>query len=98
MEKGGKEKTMTQPTVKSWRDDVSFKLGRIMESQDNMHTDIKKTNGKIVNHEERITTIETKESNRVAVRKYMAGVWAMAGGVIVYALQKLAPLAWSMFK
>lgn len=89
---------MSNIPVSTWRDEVSFKLGQIMAGQENMHKDIKKTNGKIVNHEERITTIETIESNRTAVKKYMAGVWAITGGVIVWALQKLAPWAWGMFK
>ena len=85
---------MTQPTVKTWRDEVSFKLGQIIEKQDNMHEDIKKTNGKVEDHEERIDTLEETESNRKAVKKYMAGVWALVGGLVSQA----ATLAWSVFK
>ena len=62
--------------------------------QEEMHGDIKETNGKVINHEDRIVTIETTESNRKAVKKYMAGVWALVGGVVSQA----AALAWSVFK
>ncbi len=89
---------MKTTPVSTWRDGVSFTLGEITSKLENMHSDIKETNGKVINHEERITTIETTESNRKAVKAYLAGVWAMVGGAVVYILQKLAPLAWSMFK
>ena len=89
---------MTQTSVSTWRDDVSFKLGEITTKLDGMHEDIKKTNGKVVDHEERIATIETAESNRKAVQRHWAGIWAIVGGAVVWALQKLAPIAWSVFK
>ena len=85
---------MKTTPVSTWRDGVSFTLGEITSKLDGMHEDIKKTNGKVVDHEERIVTIETTESNRKAVKKYMAGVWALVGGLISQA----ATLAWSVFK
>ncbi len=85
---------MPHTTVKSWRDSVSEDLGYMKGKLENMHDDIKETNGKVNDHEERIVTIETTESNRKAVKKYMAGVWALAGGLISQA----ATLAWSVFK
>ncbi|MCK4647890.1 hypothetical protein KAT51_00055 [bacterium] len=89
---------MPNTPVSTWRDGVSFTLGEITSKLENMHEDIKETNGKVIDHEERIVTIETIESNRKAVKAYLAGVWALVGGAVVYALQKLAPLAWSVFK
>lgn len=89
---------MSPDSVKSWRDDVSFKLGQIMESQKNMHADIKKTNGKVGSNENRIGALEQIESNRKAVQRHWACIWAVVGGAVVWALQKLAPLAWSLFK
>ncbi len=73
---------------------MSFTLGEITSKLDGMHEDIKKTNGKVENHEKRIDTLEETESNRKAVKKYMAGVWALVGGLISQA----ATLAWSVFK
>lgn len=89
---------MPNQTVKTWRDDVSFKLGQIIEKQENMHSDIKVTNGKVNDHEDRIDDLETIESNRKAVKKYMAGVWAILGGTVVWVLQKISPVAFSIFK
>jgi len=85
---------MAYTTVKSWRDSVSEDLGYMKGKMEEMHGDIKKTNGKVINHEERIVTMEIIESNRKAVKKYMAGVWALVGGVVSQA----ASLAWSVFK
>jgi len=85
---------MSYTTVKSWRDSVSEDLGYMKGKMEEMHSDIKETNGKVINHEERIDTLEETESNRKAVKKYMAGVWALAGGLISQA----ATLAWSVFK
>ena len=89
---------MPYTTVKSWRDSVSEDLGYMKGKMEEMHDDIKKTNGKVEDHEGRIDTLEETESNRKAVKAYLAGIWAIVGGAVVYALQKLAPLAWSMFK
>ena len=89
---------MKNTPVSTWRDGVSFTLGEITSKLNGMHEDIKKTNGKVEDHEGRIDTLEETESNRKAVKAYLAGVWAIIGGAVVYALQKLAPLAWSVFK
>ncbi len=85
---------MKTTPVSTWRDGVSFTLGEITSKLNGMHEDIKKTNGKVEDHEERIDTLEETESNRKAVKKYMAGVWALIGGLVSQA----ATLAWSVFK
>ncbi len=85
---------MKTTPVSTWRDGVSFTLGEITSKLNGMHEDIKKTNGTVEDHEERIDTLEETESNRKAVKKYMAGVWALVGGLVSQA----ATLAWSVFK
>lgn len=85
---------MTTTNVKTWRDEVSYQLGEISGKLENMHSDIKKTNGKVVEHETRIDALEMTESNRKAIKKYMAGVWALVGGIV----SQLAAIAWKIVK
>lgn len=89
---------MTHTKVSDWRDNVSEFMGYTKSKLEEMHGDIRKTNGIVVEHDKRIGKLEEVESNRKAVKAYLAGIWAIIGGAVVYALQKLAPLAWSIFK
>lgn len=80
---------MPNTTVRAWRDDVSEKLGYITAKMEEMHGDIKITNGKVCNHEERINILETSESNKQAVKKWMSGVWAACGAGVMYILSRI---------
>lgn len=79
-------------TVKTWRDDVSFKLGQIIEKQDSMHEDIKETNGKVIDHEGRLDVLEKKEVEKAAVKKFSSWLWATFGAGAMWGLQQAWPL------
>jgi ABC-type Fe2+-enterobactin transport system substrate-binding protein len=87
--------------VKTWRDDVSKELGYITGKLEQIHSDIKTTNERVrINrdeiqvHHERIKYLENGQIAKVAVKRWLSGVWGAIGVIIGSILHFL----WEIFK
>jgi len=89
---------MSERSVKTWRDEVSFQLGQISAKIEQVHVAVKRTNGKVVRNDERLCALEQRQCRKKAVSKLLVGIWAVVGGTVVVALQKLVPVIFSLFK
>jgi hypothetical protein len=75
--------------LKTWRDEVSQNLGKILANQEATNIHLETLNGTLKDHEERIDCLEEAEHEKRGAKKFLSGLWAVIGGAIVWVFQKL---------